>query len=848
MSGNDRGYFAEPYERSEDNRAYSPQYEWADRRNREIVSPREEKYTTRRSPTSPTTYRTTEQNPSSYDDQTRLRNYYGDGSNSQSNDYGGNTSKAYQQGEKQANSQGSYGQNEYNKNSSQIYPQKTLSPQSYRKNEYENTAGGYGQPGENEYRRTNAGSYGETSGKSRHSPGYESTSRSGRSAPSEPFRTSQNEQSGKARNNDRDSYRHRDYNKDIPSVKREDENTKNNSVKHKSKRPGREVGKIKSSSKDSNNSYGDTSFDRRLSNSIAMANAHERYKIKNYSKDSIENDGSQSFDRRLSNSIALPNVHDPTKRNKTSSIPKQTKTPTNTPIRTPTKEQPSKIIIDEPVSNLDVTGEKARLLSVRRLDTPDPQRRMSDANESDTSSTISDSDDSPDVFLPKRYILAIMMFLGFVNMYAIRVNLNVAIGAMVNNHTLIKGGVASVEAPEFDWSSRLQGVVLGSFYYGYMVLQIPAGYFAMRFGGTKIFGVAIFLASLFTLVTPFAARFNVWALVILRVLEGLVLGVMLPCNHQIWSLWAPLQERTTLVTIAIAGMNVGTVVTMPLTGLLTKYGFDGGWASVFYCFGVFGILWFGLWVCIAHPSPASHPTISKKERKYIEKNVTTRKSMSIPWKAMLTSRPVWGVIIGNVANDWGLYTILICLPLFLMDIMKFNVQTMGFIASLPFLLKAIVGPVGGLIADILRYKYTTTANVRRIFYAIGAMSAAVMIVIAGYSHTPTMAVISMCIGVALSGLLHSGYEVNVLDIAPCLSGVVMGISNTAGTTTGFLSPLLVGYMTENKLRSEWVTVFWITFFIYLIGTVLFCLLLSGEAQHWALDEDDDKEHDVHRRP
>lgn len=62
---------------------------------------------------------------------------------------------------------------------------------------------------------------------------------------------------------------------------------------------------------------------------------------------------------------------------------------------------------------------------------------------------------------------------------------------------------------------------------------------------------------------------------------------MLPCNHQIWSLWSPLQERTTLVTIALAGMNVGTVVTMPLTGLLTKYGFDGGWASVFYCFGKF---------------------------------------------------------------------------------------------------------------------------------------------------------------------------------------------------------------------------------------------------------------------
>lgn len=37
---------------------------------------------------------------------------------------------------------------------------------------------------------------------------------------------------------------------------------------------------------------------------------------------------------------------------------------------------------------------------------------------------------------PKRYILVIMTFLGFMNMYALRVNLNVAIGAMVNNHTI----------------------------------------------------------------------------------------------------------------------------------------------------------------------------------------------------------------------------------------------------------------------------------------------------------------------------------------------------------------------------------------------------------------------------
>jgi len=67
------------------------------------------------------------------------------------------------------------------------------------------------------------------------------------------------------------------------------------------------------------------------------------------------------------------------------------------------------------------------------------------------------------------------------------------------------------------------GVVLGSFYYGYMFLQIPGGYFALKFGGTRIFGIGVFLASALTILTPFATRYSVWALVVLRILEGLVL-------------------------------------------------------------------------------------------------------------------------------------------------------------------------------------------------------------------------------------------------------------------------------------------------------------------------------------
>ena len=34
---------------------------------------------------------------------------------------------------------------------------------------------------------------------------------------------------------------------------------------------------------------------------------------------------------------------------------------------------------------------------------------------------------------------------------------------------------------------------------------------------------------------------------------------------------------------------MGTILSMPLSGLMSKYGFDGGWASVFYCFGEWSV-------------------------------------------------------------------------------------------------------------------------------------------------------------------------------------------------------------------------------------------------------------------
>ena len=66
-------------------------------------------------------------------------------------------------------------------------------------------------------------------------------------------------------------------------------------------------------------------------------------------------------------------------------------------------------------------------------DTPQPDPVEGGGEESEKSKGKKSS-------FPKRYIVAIMIFLGICVQYALRVNLSVAIGAMCNNHTIQQNG------------------------------------------------------------------------------------------------------------------------------------------------------------------------------------------------------------------------------------------------------------------------------------------------------------------------------------------------------------------------------------------------------------------------
>lgn len=76
----------------------------------------------------------------------------------------------------------------------------------------------------------------------------------------------------------------------------------------------------------------------------------------------------------------------------------------------------------------------------------------------------------------------------------------------------------------FDWNSKEQGLILSSFFYGYIFTQFIGGYFGAKIGGSLVFGIGIFATSVLTLITPMAARAGVEVLMAVRIIEGIFEG------------------------------------------------------------------------------------------------------------------------------------------------------------------------------------------------------------------------------------------------------------------------------------------------------------------------------------
>lgn len=355
---------------------------------------------------------------------------------------------------------------------------------------------------------------------------------------------------------------------------------------------------------------------------------------------------------------------------------------------------------------------------------------------------------------------------------------------------------------DFNYTSKQKGLILSSFFYGYITTQIIGGYLASQFGGNIIFGIGIGVTGLLTLFTPLAAKTSIYALITIRIIEGIFEGMTYPCCYHIWSRWAPQLERSRMANFAMAGSYVGAVVALPLCGIFAT---AFGWESLFYIFGVVAMVWFFLWIFIVKASPETDPRISQEEKDYIMANRLSiedgpPKFSEIPWKSILTSMPVWAIIVAHFCESWGFFTMFTELPSFLKDVTNLDLAKSAILSGLPYLALSLLLFVSGYLADWFQVKgILTTTQVRRYFNCLSFLAQTIFMLLTAFVLHPVYSILFLTIGVGLGAFSLSGFAINHLDIAPNYASILMGISNTFGSLPGSISPLITGVVVQNSV-------------------------------------------------
>lgn len=230
-----------------------------------------------------------------------------------------------------------------------------------------------------------------------------------------------------------------------------------------------------------------------------------------------------------------------------------------------------------------------------------------------------------------------------------------------------------------------------------------------------------------------------------------------------------------------------------------------GWESIFYVFGIFGLIWTILWFAIVRESPENDSLISEAEKDFILKSLKCQghpKAENPPWRSILTSKPVYAIAFAHFSYTWGYYTILTQLPAYMKDILCFDLQNTGFVSAIPFFALSVLLFWSGYLADRLQITHCLSiTQVRKYFTNLSFLAQMFFFLLAAYYTNTTVVIICITLSVGLGSFSISGFLANPLDLAPQYANIIVGFSNTFATLPGIISPILTGYIVTTPVSN-----------------------------------------------
>ena len=420
--------------------------------------------------------------------------------------------------------------------------------------------------------------------------------------------------------------------------------------------------------------------------------------------------------------------------------------------------------------------------------------------------------------MPIRFKVIFYSFLAVFICYIDRVNISVAIIPMQN---------------QFGWSESQVGLILGSFYAGYMVSMTLGGYLADKYGGKKVLGYGLLLWSFFTVITPAFAYSGLWLLILIRVLMGLGEGITFPSWHAIYARWIPFNERTRSIAITNSGISVGTVFGYVVAAIIiSRY----SWEWVFYSFGILGIFWYFFWQRNVTSYPEDHKSISSEELDYIIREAPSKETPpKIPLSKLIKNQPFLAIAIATFCNNWALYTFLSYLPRYVNDPLstgglgiELDSSLFIYLILIPSVVSVFALLFGGILADSLIKRGFKVITVRKTVNTIGFFGSSIFLILIPFQDSLVNILVLLCLVNTCSGICQGGFGVNHADLGPKYTGSLVGMAGSIGMIAAIFSPIVAGYVLE--FSNSWNLIFYVCSGILVIGGLYYLIFASAEKQ------------------
>ncbi|XP_065208501.1 vesicular glutamate transporter 3-like [Planococcus citri] len=440
----------------------------------------------------------------------------------------------------------------------------------------------------------------------------------------------------------------------------------------------------------------------------------------------------------------------------------------------------------------------------------------------------------PSLWLSKRLLVVIFMFLCYLNTTFIRFNISIAVVEMTSSKKIGNSNLTTTRPPEFDWDSRTVGSVLSMFYYGGLI-SFMGGYIVSKLGGATSCALFLMLSGFTTALHPITLHHNFYLFLAIRFLTGVFENLIIISMSEVSSKWIVKNERSKLTSYSISGLRVGMAIVHGFCGYLAQ---GWGWPMIFYATGAISLITSLCCFIAMKNQPSEDKWISDAELKYIEsqqENITTssRKNVKHPYKNMLLSAAIWALFVVRFTHGWVVTIVITFLPLYFNDTTVESIEKIGIFSSVPNAVSIFIIPICGILLDYSRKINIPITLMHKIViggsFAICSALFLSSVIISNF----IVSMIAFSLIQMFSGIIILIMQIIIISVAPNSSGAVAGLVNFVSSMSCILARETTGYMTTNRSMEEWDNCFILSSAILMLSAVIFAFYGSSEAQSWS---------------